>query len=113
MKLSITEKAQEALKKLEVANKTNLLLWYDTKGMGCAVNGLPTIRFVENIEPTYNEVDNPIYPTYVEEKHKVFFAEDLTLDFSNGLFKLKCPHEMLNGFISPSTVNDELPNQQK
>lgn len=107
MQLSITKQAQERLKNLEVDDKKNLLLWYETEGLGCAINGLPTIRFVKEIEPSYKNVDNPSYPTYVDEEFRIYFQQDLTLDYMNGMFKLSSAGEILNAFISEASINKD------
>lgn|SRR5690625_677285 len=104
MELTITEEAAAKLQSLDDNRKQNLLLWYETEGLGCPVNGLPTIRFVEKIEPTYKRVDNPIFPTFVDEKDQFHFEERLTLDFANGKFRLSSPSKILNAFISPSSI---------
>lgn len=108
MQLSITEKALEKLKSLEVDDKKKLLLWYETEGLGCAINGIPTIRFVKEIEPSYEKVDNPSYPTYVDEEFLIYFQQDLTLDHTNGMFRLSCTDEILNAFISESSINKDI-----
>lgn len=105
MQLTITEEAVARLKTLEGDGKKNLLLWYDTEELGCPVNGLPSIRLVKKIEPTYKKIDHSNYPTYVDEKDKFHFDQDLTLDFVNGKFRLSSPGKILNAFISPSSVN--------
>lgn len=92
------------MKELAVDDQQSLLLWYDTEGLGCGVNGLPTIRLVSEIKPSYKKVDNPTYPTYIDEHDISNFAEKLTLDFVNNMFRLSSPSNILNGFISSSSI---------
>lgn len=104
MKLSITPEAEEALFGLSKDKNTQLLLWYDTDDCGCAVNGVPTVRFVKEIEPSFEKVENDQFDTYVDRSQAIFFHPTLTLDFKNNKFRLVSPEGYLNAFISQSSV---------
>lgn len=56
-------------------------LIYDTEGCGCAVNGVPGLRIVD--EPTMEDMDvetgSPV-PFIVNRKQAVFFEEKMRLD---------------------------------
>ena len=107
MRLTITDEAQAKLNSLGIDENQTLLLWYERKGLGCTVNGLPTIRFTKSMEPLYKKVDNLTYPTYVDGDYEEYFDEDLTLHFTNGMFRLQSPGGILNAFISPSSLIKE------
>lgn len=108
MQLTITNKAKEALKNINDENRPYLLLWYDTDGCGCGVNGLPTIRFITEKRNTHRKVDNELFSTLINEQQAIFFAEKMTLDFSNGTFRLSSPEQILNPFISTQSVMQPL-----
>ncbi|MEN2766060.1 iron-sulfur cluster biosynthesis family protein [Ornithinibacillus xuwenensis] len=99
MKLSITESALEKINKINQANHTYILLRYDTKGMGCAVSGLPTFSLISERENRHIDVENEQFPTLITEVQAVFFAENMKLDYINGMFRLSSPEGILNPFI--------------
>ncbi|GGA67669.1 iron-sulfur cluster biosynthesis family protein [Ornithinibacillus halotolerans] len=100
MKLTITELAMDKINELKGSSNPYLLLQYDTDGCGCGVNGVPTIDFVADKYETHMEVENESIPTIVDKMQSVFFAENMKLDFVNGMFRLSGPEGMLNPFIS-------------
>ncbi|WP_077299583.1 iron-sulfur cluster biosynthesis family protein [Virgibacillus pantothenticus] len=100
MELLITDKAWEELQTIQSQTSLYLLLWYDTEGCGCGVNGMATIRFVKQRQPSYKRVFNPRILTFIEEQQEIFFSEKLTLDYEQGLFRLKSHEGILNPFIS-------------
>ncbi|MBS3679652.1 iron-sulfur cluster biosynthesis family protein [Ornithinibacillus massiliensis] len=104
MKLTITENAQHKLNELNINNVTYILLRYDTEGLGCGVNGMPTFRFVSQKEETHQEVENDTFPTIINSMQAVFFAEEMKLDYVNGTFRLSSPEGILNPFISTTSV---------
>ncbi|WP_407268834.1 iron-sulfur cluster biosynthesis family protein [Radiobacillus sp. PE A8.2] len=97
MKLSITTEAKNKIDQQD--NMHNLLLFYDTEGCGCGVNGMPTIRNIKSVRDNYVRVDNDQFEVYVDQLQEVFFAEDLTLSFVNNQFRLSSPDGILNPFI--------------
>lgn len=111
VELIISEKASEELIKIKPETSPYLLLWYDTEGCGCGVNGLPTIRFTSRIHPTYKQVSNYPIDSYVEEQQEIFFAASTTLDFVNGMFRLSSPEGILNPFI-PHLTGSKAPSSE-
>jgi len=99
MKLTITPEAKEQLIQLK-NNNSGLLLWYDTEGCGCGVNGVASIRFSKNTDSSYKEIESDWTPTYIHRQQAVFFAEEMKLDFDNQTFRLLSPEGILNPFIS-------------
>ncbi|MFD2045930.1 iron-sulfur cluster biosynthesis family protein [Ornithinibacillus salinisoli] len=104
MELTITEIAMEKIN--EIGNPSlKLLLWYETEGCGCGVNGVPTFQLIN--EPT--SYDKTIIcreiPTFVRDQQVVFFAKDMKLDFINGAFRLLSREGILNPFISPASIH--------
>lgn len=104
MKLTITPDAQGKINELNVHNLKFLQLKYDTKGLGCGVNGLPTFILVSRKEDKHFEVENNTFPTIIEKMQAVFFADDMKLDYTNGMFRLSSPEGILNPFISTSSI---------
>lgn len=104
MKLSVTPEAATQLQSLKNQTCHYLLLWYDTDGCGCGVNGLPTIRYTNSKKDNYIEVENADFPTLIHEQQAIFFADDLKLDLINGTFRLSSPEGVLNPFISQTSV---------
>ncbi|WP_010093142.1 iron-sulfur cluster biosynthesis family protein [Ornithinibacillus scapharcae] len=103
MKLTITELAQEKINELGQEYKY-IMLRYDTAGLGCGVNGMPTFSLVNELPEDYMKVENDTIPTVVHKMKSVFFAEDMKLDFINSTFRLSSPDGILNAFIAPGSV---------
>lgn len=100
MKLTITLEAEQKLMDIRT-NDSSLVLWYDTEGCGCGVNGLPTIQLVSEKQDYYQELaSNTIIPSFIDSRQAVFFSEDMKLDIRNGVFRLSSPEGILNPFIS-------------
>lgn len=104
MKLAVTSDAKKALKILNEKDYPYLLLWYDTEGCGCGVNGMPTVRFLNTKMKNYNDVENDFFPTLIHKQQASFFARNMKLDFSQGTFRLSSPEGILNPFISQQSV---------
>lgn len=104
MKISVTPEAAAQLQSLNDQTYHYLLLWYDTDGCGCGVNGLPTIRYTNEKQGYHIEVENADYPTLIHKQQAIFFADDLKLDLINGTFRLSSPEGVLNPFISQKSV---------
>ncbi|OIJ16108.1 hypothetical protein BKP35_03760 [Anaerobacillus arseniciselenatis] len=66
-----------------------LLLFYDTDGCGCAVNGVPVLFITsqKDVEMLEQIKTNGI-PIYMYKKHTVFFDDQLNIDYVNGRLKL-------------------------
>lgn len=102
MQINITEMAEQKLAE-RTARKTGFLkLVYDIDGCGCAVNGVPALWLVKELNGTEAEVEANQRSIYMEEDQQVFFAESMTLDFSEkaNCFQLKSPGEYLNPRLS-------------
>jgi len=104
MELNITEAAVQRLNELNKDEMNYLLLWYDRDDCGCGVNGVPTIRFVNETNDHYKEVQNDLFPTLISKQQSVFFNIEMKLDYFNGCFKLSSPEQMLNPFIPENSV---------
>lgn len=104
MELTITEAANKRIIELNEGKMNYLLLWYDRDGCGCGVNGIPTIRLINEKQDYYQEVHNETIPTFVNEQQSVFFNKELKLDYQNGCFKLSSPEQVLNPFIPENSI---------
>ncbi|GIO28519.1 iron-sulfur cluster biosynthesis family protein [Ornithinibacillus bavariensis] len=104
MRLSITDKAMEKIYEINQNHENYVMLTYDTKKMGCAVNGLPTFRLTNAENSNLIKIDNQQFPTFINEMQAVFFAEEMKLDFINSMFRLSSPEGILNPFIPVNSV---------
>jgi uncharacterized protein YqkB len=104
MRLTVTPEAAKQLQPLNDKIYQYLLLWYDVDDCGCGVNGIPTIRYINELGSEYLKVENVDYPTLIHNQQVVFFADDLKLDFIDEHFRLSSPEGMLNPFISRTSV---------
>lgn len=103
MKLTITTEAEQQLKQLMNTNH-KLLLWYDREDCGCGVNGIPTLRFIQEKQDSYKTVESNSISTYIEEQQAVFFSEDMKLDSINNVFRLSSKEGILTPFIVPASI---------
>ncbi|WP_420794704.1 iron-sulfur cluster biosynthesis family protein [Virgibacillus halodenitrificans] len=99
LKLEISPVAKKKLKEINTMNFPYLLLWYDTEGCGCGVNGIPMIRFVDRLPNNYIVVENEEYKTVMEEQQATFFSDEMKLTVVNGMFRLSSPEGILNPFL--------------
>lgn len=104
MKLTITENAVSKIYEMNDVKDKYLLLRYDTDGCGCGVNGVPTLEIVAEKDEDHIDIENPTIPTIVNKMQSVFFAENMKLDFVNGMFRLSSPDGILNPFIPTNSV---------
>jgi len=100
MQLTITNEAIKEIEKMNPNHQYHLLLWYDTAGCGCGVSGMPIVQLTDEQDATYKEIDSNYPQTFIDEEQALFFANDMKLDFINGMFRLSSPDEILNPFIS-------------
>ncbi|MFP7477290.1 iron-sulfur cluster biosynthesis family protein [Terribacillus saccharophilus] len=99
MKLIITETALEKVHALQDESHRYLVLYYDTVGVGCKSNGIPTVRLAEEPRARDIEVESETIPALVNEQQEVYFAEEVKLDFSNNVFRLSSKEGYLNALI--------------
>ncbi|MCP3032641.1 iron-sulfur cluster biosynthesis family protein [Halobacillus sp. A1] len=108
MKLNITDAAHEQLKLLQIEEYSYLRLYYDTEGMGCGVNGLPTIRLTNNYyDKTDERVENEQYSVIIDHQQATFFRKEMKLDFIKNTFRLSSPEGVLNPIIPTVSVKKE------
>ncbi|MFG6148617.1 iron-sulfur cluster biosynthesis family protein [Halobacillus sp. B23F22_1] len=109
MRLMITESALKQLNLLMDESHTTLRLYYDTEGLGCGVNGQPTIRLVNtNKREAHREVKNEHIPVIIDHQQGVFFRNEMKLDLVKGTFRLSSPEGILNPIIPTGTVKKEV-----
>ncbi|WP_404453279.1 iron-sulfur cluster biosynthesis family protein [Oceanobacillus kapialis] len=104
MELHITEAAKQELQNRGGKQNRYVVLWYDTEGCGCGVNGVPTVRFTDNFTDKYMEVESDGLPVLIQRQQATFFAESMTLTIVNGMLRLTSPEGILNPFIAPQSV---------
>jgi len=100
MQLTITNETLDEIEKMNPNHQYHLLLWYDTAGCGCGVSGMPIIQLTDEQDVTYKEIKSDYSQTFIDEEQAIFFANNMKLDFVNGMFRLSSPDEILNPFIS-------------
>ncbi|MCY9515870.1 iron-sulfur cluster biosynthesis family protein [Paenibacillus apiarius] len=104
--IQITEAAASALANRLVescSGKGIIKLIYDTDGCGCAVNGVPALRLIDEPAPFDLAVDTNTGWTWVMDKHQmVFFDEALVLDVSGttGMFKLSSTQQIYSTHVA-------------
>ncbi|SDD45216.1 Uncharacterized protein YqkB [Terribacillus halophilus] len=99
MKLTITETALEKIQALQDEAHRYIVLYYDTVGIGCKLNGIPTVRLAEEPRARDIKVESETIPALVNVQQEVFFAEEVKLDFSNNVFRLSSKEGFLNALI--------------
>ncbi|KGP72159.1 iron-sulfur cluster biosynthesis family protein [Pontibacillus yanchengensis] len=104
MRLHITEQAIKQLQQLQPANCSMLRLYYDTDGCGCGVDGMPIIHFTNQRTLYDEEVENDHYTVIIDDQQKLFFDDNMTLEWNGQLFRLKSPKGMLNASISSRDI---------
>ncbi|CDQ39735.1 MULTISPECIES: iron-sulfur cluster biosynthesis family protein [Virgibacillus] len=105
MKLTISKEAYDLLEPLLSSEAPYLLLWYDTEGCGCGVNGVPIIRLTDQIKSTYQAVNNHYFQIYIEKQQTTFFAEQMSLQVvNNNMLRLSSPEGILNPFIGMQQI---------
>jgi uncharacterized protein YqkB len=106
MQLQISEAAVERLKP-HMGNQLDhaFHLIYDTEGCGCAVNGVPTLKWLPNnhdIHKKYISISEFPIPVRITENDAVFFEEKMYLDFtsSNLCYRLSGPGQIYHGCMN-------------
>ncbi|NMD70236.1 iron-sulfur cluster biosynthesis family protein [Bacillus sp. DNRA2] len=103
MQMNITESAEQKLVERLAGKSGFLKLIYDIEGCGCGVNGVPVLWLVKELSGDEAEIVAVNQRSiYMEKDQQVFFAEKMTLDFSEkaNCFQLKSPGEYLNPRLS-------------
>lgn len=106
MQLQISEAAVERLKAhMGVQTDHAFHLIYDTEGCGCAVNGVPTLKWLPNnhdIHKKYISISEHPIPVRISENDAVFFEENLFLDFTvnNFCYRLSGPGQIYHGCMN-------------
>lgn len=100
--VSITEKAAEKIKEKLGDRDLALKLIYETDG--CAVSGIPALKFEKTQETTYDDlvIETNKMPLVIEKSKLVYLDSELEIDFSDEshTFQLTSPNEILNGRMS-------------
>jgi uncharacterized protein YqkB len=102
MRITITETATNKLQE-KISNKSGYLkLKYDIEDCGCAVNGVAALWLERERQESEGEIVTGSIPIYLEHSKEVYFAEKMTIDYSetSGCFQLKSPNEYLNPRMS-------------
>lgn len=98
MKITITDRAKQAIEKKVEDRSGFLKLYYDIEDCGCA-GGVPELLYVKEINEKEDlQVETEFGTMLVEESQTIYFDEVLTIDFSEALnvFQLKSPAGFLN-----------------
>jgi uncharacterized protein YqkB len=106
MHLHISETAAERLKPYMNDQPEHAFhLIYDTEGCGCAVNGVPTLKWLPNNhdnQKKYITISELPIPVRVTENDAIFFEEKMYLDFtaSNLCYRLSGPGQIYHGCMN-------------
>ncbi|WP_429631043.1 iron-sulfur cluster biosynthesis family protein [Anoxybacillus kestanbolensis] len=100
MNVTLTKRAIEHLRRVQ-GNK-HVKLIYDTDGCGCAVNGVPMLLLVDQLDEHDVEIETNDMPIWMEKHQLIFFDDQMTLDVVDGAgcFQLKSPNQILNPRMS-------------
>ncbi|MED0687506.1 iron-sulfur cluster biosynthesis family protein [Anoxybacillus ayderensis] len=100
VKITITERAIEQLRR--VRGNKHVKLTYDTDDCGCAVNGVPMLLLVDQLDEHDVEIETNDIPIWMEKHRLIFFDEQMTIDVVDGAgcFQLKSPNQILNARMS-------------
>lgn len=100
VKITITEQAIEQLRRVR-GNKYVKLI-YDTDDCGCAVNGVPMLLLVDQVDEHDVAIETNDMPIWMEKHRLIFFDDEMTIDVVDGAgcFQLKSPNQILNPRMS-------------
>lgn len=98
MKLTFTKESFEKINMVQKQNNEEVLvLFYDTDGCGCAVNGVPVFLIKNRAEINPNlvkvEVNNSL-DIFIYKKHIIFFGEEMTIVLKENNLVLKNKNEI-------------------
>jgi uncharacterized protein YqkB len=102
MQITISEVAGKKISEKTAGRDGYLKLVYDIEGCGCAVNGVPILWFVKEIEEYDEEIKSNENSIYIDKSQQVFFDETMVIDFSvsTNCFQLKSPGQYINPRMS-------------
>lgn len=90
MNIQLTPQAEQKLKDKLGDKPGTIRLIYDTEGCGCAVNGVPGLRIVD--EPTVDDITvdtgSPV-PFIVKRQQEIFFEDKMKLDADPGVYAFR------------------------
>ncbi|GAA3885562.1 iron-sulfur cluster biosynthesis family protein [Anoxybacillus suryakundensis] len=100
MNVTLTKRAIEHLRRVQ-GNK-HVKLIYDTDGCGCAVNGVPVLLLIDELDEHDVAIETNDVPIWMEKHQLIFFDDQMTLDVVDraGCFQLKSPNQILNPRMS-------------
>ena len=100
MNVTWTKRAIEHLRRVQ-GNK-HVKLIYDTDGCGCAVNGVPVLLLIDELDEYDVVIETNDVPIWMEKHQLIFFDDQMTLDVVDGAgcFQLKSPNQILNPRMS-------------
>lgn len=86
MIIQLTVDAERKLKETIGETPGSVRLIYDTEGCGCAVNGIPGLRIINELDQEDIIVSSgDSVPFVINRRQEVFFEESLKLDVLPGL----------------------------
>lgn len=102
MRLDVTSEAAARMQQVVTAEKNRAFyLIYDTEGCGCAVNGVPTLKWMSISSQeaglmTYELLCEQPFKIFVSTHDALFFEEEMKLSFDAGnfCFKLSGPGQI-------------------
>ncbi|WP_370627949.1 iron-sulfur cluster biosynthesis family protein [Anoxybacillus sp. ST4] len=100
MNVTLTKRAIEHLRRVQ-GNK-HVKLIYDTDGCGCAVNGVPVLLLIDELDEHDVAIETNDVPIWMEKHQLIFFDDEMTIDVVDGAgcFQLKSPNQILNPRMS-------------
>lgn len=86
MIIELTADAERKLKEKIGGSPSRVRLVYDTEGCGCAVNGIPGLQIIDELDHDDIDLSSGGSVSFViNERQAVFFEDSLKLDVHPGL----------------------------
>ncbi len=93
MNITFTTEAQLHINK-QINENDRLILFYDTEGCGCPVNGIPVLRVTSGTPEGLLPIETNHFSLLMLPKQQVFFDDDLKIDFIAGKLKLSSHNQI-------------------
>ncbi|MFN7251223.1 MAG: iron-sulfur cluster biosynthesis family protein [Anaerobacillus sp.] len=94
MRITFSIEAKNYIETLVRADQI-LVLFYDTDGCGCAVNGVPILKVeTEEVKVNLIRINTNDFSVYMYEKHLIFFDDDMKLHLDNNSLRLSSNNQI-------------------
>jgi uncharacterized protein YqkB len=99
MRITFSIEAKKYLETLVRADNI-LVLFYDTEGCGCAVNGVPILKVeTEQVKGDLVKINTNDFSVFMYEKHLIFFDDDMRIHFDNNSLRLSSTNQIFTAHL--------------